>query len=283
MSGTATHPRVEPPVYGTFYGLQEPPFSLSPDPRFLCLTPQHREVQATLHLALTTPRGFTLVIGEAGTGKTTMAHAAVAALLDSEHQCLLMTNPTLERSEFYDFLARRFGLSRDARISKIQFFEELQPLLGQRIAAGGLTSLIVDEAQSLSHQILEEVRLLGNMEGPGYKFLNVVLLGQPELAERLEDPSLRQLKQRFSLRCELTPFDLQDAASYIAGRLRIAGGEAATIFTRDAVMAIYRASSGLPRVINVICDNALISGFANQTIPVTASIVDEIARDFRIA
>ena len=145
------------PVYGEFYGLNEPPFALSPDPRFLFLTPQHREARATLSLALTAPRGFTVLIGEAGAGKSTLAHAAVADLDDSEHQCLLLTNPTLERGEFYDFLARGFGLSRAARKSKTQFFSELQPMLEGRIAAGGITTLIVDEAQSLSLQLLEEI------------------------------------------------------------------------------------------------------------------------------
>ena len=281
MAVTDTLTRVNSPVYGAFYGLREPPFDLSADPRFLFLTPQHREAQATLRFGLTTPRGFTVVIGDAGAGKSTLAHAAVAELRSSAHRCLLLTNPTLERGEFYDFLARGFELSAAARSSKTQFFAELQPLLEQRIVSGGVTTLIVDEAQSLSHELLEEVRLLGNMEAPGLKLLNVVLLGQSELGERLDEPSLRQLKQRISLRCELTPLSLNETASYIAGRLRIAGGSAADIFTRDAVMAVYECSAGVPRTINVLCDNTLISGYAEQVIPVTAAIVEEVSRDFR--
>ena len=216
------------PVYGEFYGLNDPPFDLSPDPRFLFLTPQHREARATLTYALTAPRGFTVLIGEAGAGKSTLAHAAVADLNGSEHRCVLLTNPTLERGEFYDFLARGFGLSRTARRSKTQFFVELQPMLEERVAAGGITTLIVDEAQSLSLQLLEEVRLLGNLETPELKLLNIVLMGQPELAARLEETSWRQLKQRVSLRCELAALGLQETASYIAGRLRIAGARPLT-------------------------------------------------------
>ena len=154
-------------------------------------------------------------------------------------------------------------------------------MLERRIVGGGVTTLIVDEAQSLSHQLLEEIRLLGNMEAPGRKLLNIVLLGQSELGARLDEPSLRQLKQRISLRCELTPLSLNETASYIAGRLRIAGGSAPDIFTRDAVVAVYEYSAGVPRTINVICDNTLISGYAEQVIPVTAAIVEEVSRDFR--
>ena len=282
MAVSDTLESVNQPVYGTFYGLQTAPFDLSADPRFLFLTPHHREAQATLRFGLTTPRGFTVVIGDAGAGKTTLANAAVAELNGSEHRVLLLTNPTLERSEFYDFLARGFGLSRAARSSKTQFFVELQPLLQQRISAGGVTTLIVDEAQSLSHELLEEIRLLGNIETPGLKLLNVVLLGQPELGARLDEPSLRQLKQRISLRCELAHLNLNETASYIAGRLRIAGGNAAAIFTRDAVIAVHEASKGVPRTINVLCDNSLISGYAEQVVPVTATIVKEISHDFRL-
>ena len=223
-----------------------------------------------------------MVIGDAGTGKTTLAQAAVAELHGSEHQCLLLTNPTLDRGEFYDFLARGFGLSEAARISKTQFFNELQPRLEQRGATGGITTLLVDEAQSLSHHLLEEIRLLGNMETPGLKLLNVVLLGQSELGARLDEPSLRQLKQRISLRCELTPLRVNETASYIAGRIRIAGGEPATIFTREAVTAVHELSGGIPRTVNVLCDNTLIAGYAAQMLPVAADIVAEVGRDFKL-
>ena len=273
---------VHKPVYGDFYGLNEAPFDLAPDPRFLFLTAQHREARATLRFGLTTPRGLTVLVGDVGAGKTTLAHAVVAELKDTEHQCLLLTNPTLERVEFYDFLARGFGLSRAARRSKVQFFAELQPVLEQRVEQGGVTTLMVDEAQSLPPQLLEELRLLGNIETPGRKLLNVALLGQTELGSRLEEPGWRHLKQRVSLRCELGPLNLSDTARYIAGRLRIAGGSAADIYTREAVIVVHEATRGVPRTINVLCDNTLISGYAGQVSPVTAAIVEEVSHDFRL-
>ena len=142
------------------------------------------------------------------------------------------------------------------------------------------SGLVLDEAQSLPYELLEEVRLLSNIETPTEKLLNVVLAGQPELADRLNEANLRQLKQRISLRCELGLFTFQETGAYIAGRLRIAGGEPAKIFTREAVLAIHDASQGVPRTINVICDNALIGGFAAQEHPVTRALVDEVCRDF---
>ena len=283
MALTDTIARSNRPVYGDYYGLREAPFDLAPDPRFLFLTPQHREAQATLRFGLTTPRGFTVLIGDVGAGKTTLANAAVEELKDTEHRCALLTHPTLERGEFYDFLARGFALSEAARHSKTQFLAELKPLLLGRASTGGITTLMVDEAQSLSLELLEEVRLLGNMETPGQKLLNVVLLGQTELGARLEQPEWRQLKQRVSLRCELTALSLSDTARYIAGRLRIAGGSAADIFTREAVIAIHEATRGVPRTINVLCDNTLISAYADQVTPVTAAIVEEVSHDFKLA
>ena len=177
---------------------------------------------------------------------------------------------------------RGFALSEAARHSKTQFLAELQPLLLGRASTGGITTLMVDEAQSLSLELLEEVRLLGNMETPGQKLLNIILLGQTELGARLEQPEWRQLKQRVSLRCELTALSLSDTARYIAGRLRIAGGSAADIFTREAVIAIHEATRGVPRTINVLCDNTLISAYADQVTPVTAAIVEEVSHDFKL-
>ena len=159
--------------------------------------------------------------------------------------CVLVSNPTLTRSEFYEFLAKAFGLGPEAARSKTRFLFELRRLLIERQAAGVLSALIIDEAQSIPYELLEEIRLLSNMETPTAKLLNVVLAGQPELASRLNESSLRQLKQRISLRCELQPMDLAETASYIAGRIRIAGGRPELVFTREAIAAIYKASGGL--------------------------------------
>jgi len=271
------------PLYGAFFGLAEPPFDLTPNPRFLFLSPRQREALSNLRYALATSKGFTLILGDAGTGKTTLVRTALAELGDTPSRYVLVSNPTLGRGEFYEYLAREFGLSKEARSSKTRFLADLQQDVEARFAAGGLTGLIIDEAQSMPHELLEEIRLLGNIETTTTKLLNIVLCGQPELADRLNDPSLRQLKQRVALRCELGPLTLNETAAYISGRLRIAGGSPGAIFTREAVITIYEASSGIPRTINVLCDNALIGGFAAQVKPIPVEIIEDVCRDFDLA
>lgn len=268
------------PLYGPFYGLNEAPFDLTPNPRFLFLTARQREALSNLQYALASSKGFTLILGEAGTGKTTLVRTAMASIGDTPSRYVLVNNPTLGRREFYEFLAHEFRLSEAAAASKTRFLAELQRDVEARAAAGGLTGLIIDEAQSMPHELLEEIRLLGNIETTTSKLLNIVLCGQPELADRLNETSLRQLKQRVALRCELRPLSLKEAASYISGRLRIAGGIPADIFKREAVVAVFEGSLGVPRTINVICDNALINGFAAQVKPVSLEIVEDVCRDF---
>jgi general secretion pathway protein A len=270
-------------MYESYYGLNERPFDLVPNPRFLFLSNRQREALGNLRLGLTTPRGLTVMLGEAGTGKTTLLHAVLAELTASDFEYVLVSNPTLTRDEFYEYLTDGFRLPSAVQGSKTQFLIEFRRHLLNRSEAGKMTALVLDESQSLSHELLEEVRLLSNIETPTTKLLNVVLAGQPELSARLNDPSLRQLKQRISLRCELSVFDFAETATYIAGRLRIAGGDPTRIFTREAVIAIREASGGVPRTINVVCDNALIGGFATQTKPVPKVLVDEVCRDFDLS
>jgi len=270
-------------MYESFFGLRERPFDLAPNPRFLFVTEQQREALGNLRYGLTTPRGLTLLLGEAGTGKTTLVQAALADLPAESVQCVLLSNPTLTRNEFYEFLSRAFRLEDDTASSKTRFLFALKRHLEERHRSGRLTAIILDEAQSLPYELLEEVRLLSNIETTTHKLLNVVLAGQPELATRLNENGLRQLKQRVSLRCELRPLSCKETAAYIAGRLRIAGGNPAATFTREAVGVIHEYSSGVPRTINVICDNALIGGFATGMKPVTRARVDEVVRDFDLA
>lgn len=267
-------------MYESFYGLRERPFELLPNPRFLFLTARQREAFSNLQYGLTAARGLTLLIGEAGSGKTTLLHSAIADLRDSSVKYVVLSNPTLTREEFYGFLARAFELSDEAARSKAQFLFELRHELQARHLAGVLSALIIDEAQSVPYELLEEIRLLSNVEMPTVKLLNVVLAGQPELADRLNEGSLRQLKQRISLRCRLSSMDLHETASYIAGRIRIAGGRPEQLFTREAIVAVYGASQGLPRTVNVVCDNALIGGFAAQARPISVGLVEEVCRDF---
>jgi general secretion pathway protein A len=267
-------------MYQRFYGLRDLPFELTPNPRYLFLTPQHREALSNLQYGLFSAKAITVLIGEAGTGKTTLLQAA----LDSERcravQCVYLNNPALTRPEFIELLARRFGLSARAEESKATLLTELEAILAERRARGQITALVVDEAQSLSLELLEEIRLLANSETATDKLLPVVLAGQPELSDRLNEPSLRQLKQRVSLRCEITPFKLEETAAYIATRIRVAGGEAASLFTREAVTLIHERARGIPRTVSVICDNALLSGLALGRQPVDSAIVAEVVRDF---
>jgi general secretion pathway protein A len=197
-------------MYESFFGLRERPFDLAPNPKYLYLAGRHREALSHLRYGLTTPRGFTLLLGEAGTGKTTLVQAVLAELEADKVECVLLSNPTLTRTEFLEFLADGFRLGEESRQSKTRLLAELRQHLETRHAAGQLTALVLDEAQSLPYELLEEVRLLSNMEASSAKLLNVVLAGQPELAGRLNEPGLRQLKQRVSLRCELGPLDLPD-------------------------------------------------------------------------
>lgn len=267
------------PLYAAYYGLSEAPFELTPNPRFLFLSTRQREALSNLRYALEASRGFTLILGDAGTGKTTLVRAALTEVKASS-KYVVVNNPTLDRQEFYEYLARGLGLSSDAATSKARFLAELTRDLEARHEQGALTGLIVDEAQSLPHELLEEIRLLGNIETATTKLLNIVLCGQPELADRLNEASLRQLKQRISLRCELAPLSLAETASYVAGRLRIAGGSPADIFTRGAVVAAHEAARGIPRTINVVCENALIGGFAAQSKPIPQEIVESVIGDF---
>src|SRR4030095_3157548 len=261
--------------------LRQPPFELTSNPKFLFLTAQHREALSTLEYGLSSAKPITVLTGEAGTGKTTLLRAA----LESDHcrhvNHVMLNNPTLSRVEFMEMVAARFGLGEFS--SKTRLLDSLESITRGRHARRQITALVVDEAHVLPNDILEEIRLLGNLETTTEKLLPVVLVGQPELAQRLNDPSLRQLKQRVALRCDLPPLNLQDTAAYIASRIRTAGGNPVNIFTREAVALIYERSRGIPRTISVMCDNALISGFALDQWPVDEDIVLEVCRDFDFA
>jgi general secretion pathway protein A len=269
-------------MYEKFYGLRERPFDLTPNPKFLYLTGGHREALSNLQYGITGRKGMTLLIGEAGTGKTTLVRAALEAVAGPAVKLVYLSNPVLTREEFYEFLAPKFGLSDRAALSKARFLAELEESILARHQSGGLTALVIDEAQSLPHELLEEVRLLANFETAVEKLLPVVLAGQPELAARLENEELRQLKQRVALRCDLAALDIRETAAYISGRVAIAGADSTRIFTREAVQTIYERSRGIPRTISVICDNTLLTGFAAGVKPVGSNIVLEVCRDFRL-
>jgi general secretion pathway protein A len=264
-------------MYQEFYGLKSRPFDLTPDPRFLLLTGKHREALSTLQYALSGPKGLALVVGEAGTGKTTLIHAALEQRTDGPP--LLLSNPALTRSEFLEFLVAGFNLPAEAAASKTRCLSALTRVLKERHAAGSVAALIIDEAQCLPDELLEEVRLLANIETPQEKLLSIILVGQPEIAERLNRPTLRQIKQRVGLRSTLAPLDESETAAYIATRVQVAGGTSDTLFTKDAITTIYEHAAGIPRTVSVICDNALVTGFALDWRPVDRDVILEVCRD----
>lgn len=267
-------------MYTRFFGLRERPFELTPDPRYLYLSTRHREAISNLKYGLLSAKSVTLLLGEAGTGKTTVLNAVLESPDCRQLRTVSIKNPALTREEFVEMLANRFELPRESGRSKAALLATLDRVLPARRAAGVITALVIDEAQALGAELLEEVRLLANFETPTEKLLPVVLAGQSELGERLEEPSLRQLKQRVALRCEIVPFSLSDTAAYIASRIAAAGGVPGKLFTREAVTVIHEYSGGIPRTINVICDNALVTAMALSRQPIDQRTVLEVCSDF---
>ena len=267
-------------MYETHFGLRELPFQLTPNPKYLFLTAQYREALSTLQYGLFSSKPITVLIGQAGTGKTTLLHTALQSDRCSDVRCVYLNNPTMSRAEFVELLAGRFGLSDHAAESKAALLAELEHVLRERRERGLITALVIDEAQSLTDELLEEIRLLANIENATEKLLPLVLAGQPQLRDRLNDPALMQLKQRVTLRCEVAPFNVPETAAYIATRIRTAGGDATRMFTRDAVMLIHEHAGGIPRTISVMCDNALLTCFGLGLHTVNEKMVQEVVRDF---
>jgi general secretion pathway protein A len=261
-------------MYLQYYGLQDIPFSLTPDPRFIYFTASHREVMANLHYGIQHGKGLIVVTGEVGTGKTTMLRAMLSRL-DRTVLTANIFNPGLSVLEFYEHLAADYDLGPYS--SKADLLMKLGRLLMLRHSRGLRTVVILDEAHGLSRELMEEVRLLLNFETYTEKQLQILLVGQPELRQNLNRQELRQLKQRISLRCEIKPLKAEEVSAYIRTRLKVAGATRLDLFTANAVALIYRASEGIPRLINNICDNALLTGYALNARPITSQIVAEVA------
>jgi len=266
-------------MYQAFCGLREPPFELTPNPKFIFFSPRHREALSTLEYGLAAAKSLTVLLGDVGTGKTTLIRAALESERCRHVRCITISNPALTRDEFLTMVALRCGLSADATRSKAVLLEELERVLSMRRARGEVLALVVDEAQRLEPELLEEIRLLGNLETPTDKLLPLVLVGQPEFGDLLEAASLRQVKQRIALRCELKRFELADTAACIAHRITTAGGTPSELFTLEAVTLIHEIARGTPRTISVLCDNALVCAMAQDRKPVDHHMVLEVARD----
>ncbi len=269
-------------MYQKYFGLEDLPFELTADPEYLFLGPRQRDALSTLEYGLFSAKSITTLIGEAGTGKTTLIRAALTSERCRDVRCVYLDNPVFTTEDFVRMLAIKFEIENGGDISKPVFLTRFEAMLRDRRARGEITALVVDEAQSLSIPLLEELRLLANIETSAGKLLPLVLAGQPELGARLESPELRQLKQRITLRCELASFDLPETAGYIAKRIEIVGGMATRLFTQGAVILVHEYSRGLPRTINVICDNSLLCAMALGQPRVDETMVIEVCRDLKL-
>jgi general secretion pathway protein A len=263
-------------VYLPFYGLREKPFGVTPDPRFLYLAPSHREALAQLVYGVQEKKGFLVLTGEVGTGKTTLVHTLLGRL-DTQTAAAFVFNSTLPFEGLLEYALEDFGISK-AGESHAQRLMALNTFLIERRRAGQNTVLIIDEAQNLLPETLEQVRLLSNFETPTEKLLQVLLVGQPELGERLALPALRQLKQRIALRCRIQPLTVDETAEYIRFRLRIAGARDSGLFTPEAIARITAHAGGIPRIVNAVCDHALLIGYADQQRRIDRRVVDDAIR-----
>jgi len=265
-------------VYAEFYGLKELPFALTPDPRFIYFTPSHTEVMANLHYGIESGKGLVVVTGEVGTGKTTILRWMMQRL-DRTVLVAYIFNPRLSVNEFYQHVATLLDVQKWE--TKSELLLELGRALESRHSRGLRTVLIIDEAQGLSPHVLEEIRLLSNFESNTAKQLQIVLTGQPELRDVLNNPDLRQLKQRVALRCVIKPLpNVEETDRYITSRLLVAGAERTDVFSPSAIDYIYRCSEGIPRNINNLCDNAMLAGYAAGETTIDRSTIEEIADIF---
>jgi general secretion pathway protein A len=268
-------------MYTEFYSLAKKPFNMTPDPSFLFLTTQHREALAGLTYAILERKGFLVLSGMAGLGKTTLL-AWVLQKLPCDHvQSSVILNPLLTREEFLELAMLDFGLT-DIPTSKAQRLWMLQKFLLKGRKEGKINVLIVDEAHKLSVELLEEIRLLGNLEYGDEKLIQILLVGQSELDDVMNRPDLWQLKQRISVRLVLGPLSVESVEKYILHRWTIAGGKAPLPFSADAIASIRKCSQGIPRLINSICDNALTLAFADEARSVTAAHVETAAIDLQL-
>jgi general secretion pathway protein A len=268
-------------MYKGFFGLREDPFNANPDPRYLFLTKEVEEALSGLMYGVHNRKGFITLTGEVGTGKTTLVNRLLDWLHQRRARTAFLFNSRMNTNQLFDFILAEFGISCDAR-TKSQQLMRLNQWLLERYRAGETVVLIVDEAQNLTHPVLEEIRLLTNLETSTEKLLQIVLSGQPEFEERLRLPQLRQLRQRVMLRCKTSPLTKEQTHSYILERLRIAGASREPIFDPKTVETIHMYSMGIPRVVNLLCEHALINAYVEQQRPILPKVVEDVAHEFEL-
>ncbi len=270
-------------MYRKFYGLARNPFEISPDPYFFYPTPRHNEALANLNYGVQRRKGVVVVTGEVGTGKTLLVRCLLDSLNRNQIAFAYVFNPRLSVPDFLRYMLTDLRLPMNGR-TKSEMLAYLNSYLIARFRRGTTAVLVVDEAQLLSWELLEEIRLLTNLETSQQKLLQIVLVGQPELDRRLDSPHLRQLKQRVGLRCSLEPLGVDELKGYILRRLELAGANShgGSIFTEEAIAAVHQYSRGIPRLINTLCENSLVSGYAKQAKQITGDMVQEVAADFRL-
>ncbi len=268
-------------MYNAFFGFTQNPFNMSPDPSFLFRSPQHEEALANLIYGVQSRKGFIALTGEVGTGKTTMLECLRDFLHAQQISFASLFNSRVTVEQFFELLAYDLDLRCDRR-SKTEVLLSLNHVLLERATAGRTTVLIIDEAHNLDWDVLEEVRLLGNLENRRGKMLQIILAGQQELDRKLDAPEFRQLKQRIALRCTLRGFSLQETIAYVNSRMARAGVPDQTFIPSDILEEVHYRSQGIPRLINAICDNLLLTAFAMETRVVTPDMLDEVTADMRL-
>ncbi len=264
-------------MYRKFYGFKERPFEITPDPKFVYLSEVHQEALAHLKYAVQEGKGFSVITGEAGTGKTTLVQMLLSTL-DGHVRTSYIFNPILDRADFLNYICDDLGIESDGMKSRGQSLSALQNFLLDCFSRNEKVFLIIDEAQSLEPNLLQEVRLLTNLETAKSKLLHVILLGQPELNQILKEPRFRPLKQRITVRYHLRHLSLAEAKNYIFYRLKRAGARSISLFDNGAIKEIYLYSKGLPRLINIVCDNALLTGFSLGEKRIGKTIIRDVIR-----
>ena len=264
-------------VYLNYYGLSDPPFDITPNPRFLFYSPKHREAYNHLLYGIRERKGFIQLTGEVGAGKTTLCRALLENL-DRRYATALILNPLMSAEDLVKTVGLEFGLPVQG-LDRIDCLSVINNFLLQQVERGHDAVLIIDEAQDLTGELLEQVRLLSNLETDDRKLLQIVLLGQPELRDRLNDPRLRQLRQRITVRYHLLPLNRAEVSQYVHHRLHVCGGNGTPCFTRMALWRVYQYSRGIPRLVNAICDKALLAGFVAQLERIDFGLVGRAVRE----